>query len=93
MLFNLTSLIVFDPANIASLMNIEMLQYQVNVVPDNGYDITDLPVLLGMILYKNGMLCIAQGGVNEQINGIIVNNLIHTLDPNLISSICSIFLN
>jgi hypothetical protein len=90
-MFLYSNLIVFDPANIASLMNIEMLQYQVNVVPNNGYAITDLAVLLGMVLFRSGILCIApvNGG---HINGIIVNNILHTVDPNLISSICYIFL-
>jgi hypothetical protein len=92
MLHNFISFISFNPANIASLMTFEMLQYQVNVVPNNGYAITELAVLLEKILNNSGILCIAQVDGGGYINGILVNNILQTLDPNLITPFCSIFL-
>ena len=82
---------ICDPANIATYMTIEMLQHLVNVVPNNGYAITNLNVLLGMVLINSGTLCIAKvnGGY---INGIIVNSFFHTVDPNLINPFCNTFL-
>jgi len=91
MLFNSPFLIILNPANIAALSNFELLQYHVSVVPNNGYAVTDLAVLLGMILFKSGKLCYAKVG-GGWISGIIVNNILHTLDPNLISPLCTIFL-
>jgi hypothetical protein len=84
-------LIPFNPTSIVSLSTFEMLQYHINIVPNNGYDITDLAVLLGMILYRSGYFCIVNinGG---NICGIIVNNTIHSVDPNIIISILNIFL-
>jgi len=84
--------ILFDPTNLVALATLEMLQHYVNVVPSNGYDIIELAVLLEMVLERSGKLCITPmaGGY---INSVLVNNVLYTLDPNLISSFCSIYLN
>lgn len=92
MLYNIISYIAFDTTNIASLMNIEILQSYVNVVPDNGYAITDLTVLLGLLYFRTGVLCVAQVVEGGYINGMLIDGVLHTLDPNLISILCSIFL-
>lgn len=92
MLNNLILFTAFDPADIVSLSTFEMLQYHINIIPNNGYAITDLAVLLGMILFRSGLFCIVEvnGGY---INGILVNNMLHTVDPNIIFNILSIFLD
>jgi hypothetical protein len=103
MLTNFISIITFDPANLSTLMNIEMLQYTVTAVPSNGYAITDLNSLLIAIIHDSGQLCIAQvtdgGQINgviagrAHINGVIVNNILHTVEPQITQQFCSMILN
>ena len=102
MIANFNSIITFDPANISTLMTIEMLQYTVTAVPNNGYAITDLNGLLGAIIHDSGQLCIAHvtggGQINGviagggHINGVIVNNILHTVEPQITQQFCSMIL-
>jgi len=93
MLTNFFSILIsYSPGNIASLMAIEMLQYTITIVPQNGYAITDLNVLLDTFQSGSGQICIAQVDAGH-INGVIFNNTLHTVDPQIFQQLCNLILN
>lgn len=81
----------FSPTNIVGVASFEMLLYTLTGVPVNTSNITDLGVLLGMTLIPCDIILFNTG--SENLAGLLINNIIYTIDPSLLSDYCSILLS
>jgi len=93
----LNFIIRFNFPNNVKLANFELYLNHLNGRPDTGYAITQLTDLLQRIhSHSPCELCIIQIHEGERLAnlaGIITNNIIHTIDPTILNTFCSTFLN